>query len=97
MLSGGFPEGEAEERVKQLRKWVLLGVLIGGLSVSMVLPTNVAAQDDSDATTYDFEDDLVSGDLVRPDGELLNVRPSRSSFIFDSHSGTFHSRDAQIG
>ncbi len=26
------------------------------------------------ATTYDFEDDLVTGDLVRPDGELLNVR-----------------------
>jgi len=25
-------------------------------------------------TTYDFEDDLVTGDLVRPDGELLNVR-----------------------
>jgi hypothetical protein len=34
-------------------------------------------------TTYDFEDDLVSGDLVRPDGELLNVRRrgSRSSLI----------------
>lgn len=27
-----------------------------------------------DATTYDFDDDLVTGDLVRPDGELLNVR-----------------------
>jgi hypothetical protein len=26
------------------------------------------------STTYDFEDDLVTGDLVRPDGELLNVR-----------------------
>lgn len=26
------------------------------------------------ATTYDFEDDLVTGDLVRPDGEMLNVR-----------------------
>ena len=25
-------------------------------------------------TTYDFEDDLVSGDLVRPDGEQLIVR-----------------------
>ena len=34
-------------------------------------------------TTYDFEDDLVTGDLVRPDGELLNVRRrgSRSSLI----------------
>ncbi len=34
-------------------------------------------------TTYDFEDDLVTGDLVRPDGELLNVRRrgARSSLI----------------
>lgn len=28
----------------------------------------------ADATTYDFEDDLVQGDLVRPDGENLMVR-----------------------
>jgi hypothetical protein len=27
-----------------------------------------------DTTTYDFEDDLVQGDLVRPDGENLMVR-----------------------
>ncbi len=34
-------------------------------------------------TTYDFEDDLVTGDLVRPDGELLSVRRrgARSSLI----------------
>jgi hypothetical protein len=34
-------------------------------------------------TTYDFEDDLVTGDLVRPDGELLNVRRrgARTSLI----------------
>jgi len=34
-------------------------------------------------TTYDFEDDLVEGDLVRPDGELLSVRRNgrRSSLI----------------
>lgn len=25
-------------------------------------------------TTYNFDDDLVTGDLVRPDGELLRVR-----------------------
>lgn len=49
--------------------------------VSLALPAMVSAQDD--ATTYDFEDDLVSGDLVRPDGELLNVRRRgrRSSLI----------------
>ena len=27
-----------------------------------------------DATNYSFEDDLVQGDLVRPDGENLMVR-----------------------
>lgn len=35
---------------------------------------SVASAQDGEATTYDFEDDLVQGDLVRPDGELLNVR-----------------------
>ncbi len=35
----------------------------------------VQAQDGpAPATTYDFEDDLVTGDLVRPDGEQLIVR-----------------------
>ena len=34
-----------------------------------------SAQDRPPAeTTYDFEDDLVTGDLVRPDGEQLIVR-----------------------
>ena len=42
-----------------------------------------AAAEDDGATTYDFEDDLVTGDLVRPDGELLSVRRRgrRSSLI----------------
>jgi len=29
-------------------------------------------------TTFDFEDDELQGDLARPDGEVLNVRPSPS-------------------
>jgi hypothetical protein len=35
------------------------------------------------ATAYDFDDDLVQGDLVRPDGELLSVRRrgNRASLI----------------
>ncbi len=35
------------------------------------------------ATTYDFEDDLVTGDLVRPHGALLSVRRrgNRASLI----------------
>ena len=42
-----------------------------------------AQEGGDDATTYDFEDDLVTGDLVRPDGEMLNVRRRgrRSSLI----------------
>lgn len=60
-----------------------------GIAFAIALSTlfmsgEVMAQDDEgDATTYDFEDDLVSGDLVRPDGELLNVRRrgARTSLI----------------
>jgi len=42
-----------------------------------------AAAPDKGATSYDFEDDLVQGDLVRPDGELLSVRRrgNRASLI----------------
>ncbi len=52
---------------------IVVGML--GLSSAAVVPS-VSAQDQGGdaATTYDFEDDLVTGDLVRPDGELLNVR-----------------------
>lgn len=76
--------------MKKLVMVALVGVLVGSAA-----PTIVAAQDDSgggggssaksdqNTTTYDFEDDLVTGDLVRPDGELLNVRRRgrRSSLI----------------
>lgn len=33
-----------------------------------------AARGGGESTSYDFEDDLVQGDLVRPDGENLLVR-----------------------
>lgn len=57
---------------------------IAGLGISSgILPASASAQDPAGETTYDFDDDLVSGDLVRPDGELLNVRRRgrRSSLI----------------
>lgn len=45
------------------------------LAFALLLPASAMAQDGGDdVTTYDFEDDLVSGDLVRPDGEQLRVR-----------------------
>lgn len=37
-------------------------------------PAPPAGGGGADATSYDFEDDLVQGDLVRPDGENLMVR-----------------------
>lgn len=49
-----------------------LGLLLTG--VGLFVSTGPASAQDGEATTYDFEDDLVQGDLVRPDGELLNVR-----------------------
>jgi len=59
----------------------LLGIMVLVLAPMVVSP--VYAQDDENTTTYDFEDDLVQGDLVRPDGEMLSVRQRgrRSSLI----------------
>jgi len=50
-------------------------VFIALNSVIFLLAGTVQAQDTpSPETTYDFDDDLVTGDLVRPDGEQLIVR-----------------------
>ena len=51
----------------------LFGTLAIAIALSLPL-SSASAQDDGEVTTYDFEDDLVSGDLVRPDGEQLRVR-----------------------
>jgi len=59
----------------------LLTILAFGLFALLALPALPAAAQEAgggggggDATSYDFEDDLVQGDLVRPDGENLMVR-----------------------
>jgi hypothetical protein len=55
-------------------KKLLIAVALGLVGL-VAAPSSVAlAQDAAAETTYDFEDDLVTGDLVRPDGEMLNVR-----------------------
>ncbi len=56
-----------------------ISLVLGVLSVS----AGAFAQDKGGETTYDFDDDLVTGDLVRPDGELLSVRRrgNRASLI----------------
>ncbi|MFN7700933.1 MAG: hypothetical protein ACK6CU_17145 [Deltaproteobacteria bacterium] len=50
---------------------IVIALLIASAPVSFA---PVASAQEGETTTYDFEDDLVQGDLVRPDGELLNVR-----------------------
>jgi len=50
-------------------------VFVALLAGAAMLSLPAAAQDGPPSeTTYDFEDDLVTGDLVRPDGEQLIVR-----------------------
>jgi hypothetical protein len=62
--------------MKKLSAWLLCVLLLGGHLIS---GATASAQEGEgggggNATTYDFEDDLVQGDLVRPDGENLMVR-----------------------
>ena len=61
---------------KAISKFVSQTLVFTALCVgSLVFAPAVSAQDAPPAeTTYDFEDDLVTGDLVRPDGEQLIVR-----------------------
>ncbi len=68
---------------------------------AMLLWVDVAQAQDipSSETTYDFDDDLVTGDLVRPDGEQLIVLDRASqgaSSVPHSDSRAFYSRDAEI-
>jgi len=58
--------------MKNLATLFAAGIFAIGLQFAMT--SCAAAQDGGEATTYDFEDDLVTGDLVRPDGEMLSVR-----------------------
>lgn len=64
-------------------KKLFAATLFGILLLAGPAMAQDAAGGGEGTTTYDFEDDLVTGDLVRPDGEMLNVRRrgSRSSLI----------------
>jgi hypothetical protein len=75
-----------------MKKSLLFGMLlVGAASVGGVVgfTTTASAQDKAaggeagGATSYDFDDDLVTGDLMRPDGEQLLVRRrgNRASLI----------------
>jgi hypothetical protein len=66
---------------------VFVGLMAAGSSAFAQEKSGEPQAADSKAsagtTAYDFEDDLVQGDLVRPDGELLSVRRrgNRASLI----------------
>lgn len=67
-----------------MTKWMALALGIACASMAgSALAQDAAPPAAADATSYDFEDDLVTGDLVRPDGELLSVRRrgNRASLI----------------
>ncbi len=53
---------------------IALGFGVGLVAAGAFASPAVSFAQDGADTTYDFEDDLVTGDLVRPDGEMLNVR-----------------------
>lgn len=57
------------------KRFVIAMLLVPGMAV-VASPAfaQEAEAGGAAATTYDFEDDLVQGDLVRPDGENLMVR-----------------------
>ena len=63
-----------------MKKIFLFAVVL--ISFLFVFPAKSSAQDAgggaataaTNVTEYDFEDDLVTGDLVRPDGDLVGAR-----------------------
>ena len=58
--------------MRKASTWILCLLLLAG-SVATAVAQDAPAGG-GNTTSYDFEDDLVQGDLVRPDGENLMVR-----------------------
>ena len=50
----------------------LITILIAGIFVAVA--STAVAQEYAEKTEYSFDDDVVTGDLVRPDGEMMVVR-----------------------
>jgi hypothetical protein len=71
-----MPDTVGDVVMKELLTLVLVGALAlaAAPAVAQDAPAPAAGGGGGDTTTYDFEDDLVQGDLVRPDGENLMVR-----------------------
>ena len=66
-------------RMTRLSTLLTVGLLLGsGVAVAQEAAPAAAAEGGDDAnykakTVYDFDDDMVEGDLQRPDGELINA------------------------
>lgn len=52
-----------------MKKFRTVMAIIGACLISSAL----SAQTDSDVTEYRFDDDIVEGDLLRPDGATIPV------------------------
>lgn len=52
---------------------VILGIIVVFVAVVVVAP-EARAEDGGNTTEYNFDDDVVEGDLVRPDGEMALAR-----------------------
>jgi hypothetical protein len=61
---------------KSASRFISQVLVFAALIVACAIPAPATFAQDAPPpeTTYDFEDDLVTGDLVRPDGEQLIVR-----------------------
>ncbi len=61
-----------------MKKVIQAAAFVGVLGFS-----GMAMAQDDNTTTYDFEDDLVTGDLVRPDGDGIfgKVAGKRTTLI----------------
>ena len=62
---------------------VILSIICLALALVFAAPTAWAEEVIDNTTEYNFDDDIVEGDLVRPDGEMAVARSGgrRSSLI----------------
>lgn len=58
--------------MKYVKLLAVPAILVAGLAFA--LPAQAQDAGFAATTEYNFEDDLVTGDLVRPDGELIGAR-----------------------
>ena len=68
-----------------MRKVLLATLVVGGL----LGVTGTAAAQEGGSTEYTFTDDLVEGDLMRPDGDMALVRGHRETISLIRIRDTF--------